>query len=713
MTDDDGQYDIESNESPAKADSDDELLLGLARTRFQLAADSESENRDERLEDRKFLVGEQWPEDIKQARDQEKRPCLVVNRLPAILHQVTNDQRQNRPSIKVNPVDDIATIETADVFQGLIRHIEYASNSDYAYDKAYEGSAGEGLGYFRVITQYADAMSFDQEIRIKQIPNSFSVYFDPASQEPDGSDANWAFVFEDLSKDDYKSQFPNSKLSAMEDWVSIGDKVKGWCEKDSCRIAEYFYKTFKETTLIQLSNGEIITEDELPKAPGVLPEGVTVKQKRKTILPAIKWAKINGIEVLEKTDWLGQWIPIIPVYGDEINVEGKRVLSGLIRHAKDPQRMYNYWKTAQTEVIALAPKAPWIGAAGQFEGHEEKWATANTRSHAFLEYNPVSESGTPVPPPSRNTYEPPVQAINQAAAGSDQDLKNTTGIFDPTLGSDRRDESGVAIQRRNVQAQISNFHYSDNLSRSIRHLGRILVDLIPEIYDGPQVIRVLKEDGNSDMVAINQMFTQAGQEKIHNLGAGRYDVTVSSGPSFQTKRQESAASMLDLAKTAPVVMQAAPDLIVKEMDWPGAQAIADRLAKTIPPQLLDDKNGPPLPPQAKAMLGQQGQMIQRLTQEVQQLTQIVNTKKMDLESKERIEMAKLQTEAEIELAKLGSKSATTMLEHQVAQIQARMDLLGQNAPIDNGNDPAGANSAPANSNQPPTGGPSPGQLMGA
>lgn len=698
--------------------SSDEEILKIARKRFDLAVEACTDNRREQLDDMKFRAGDQWPADVRQARDLDRRPCLTINRIPQFVRQVTNDQRQNRPSIKVNPVDDNADIDTAKILQGLIRHIENNSNADVAYDTAFEGTVQKGEGYFRIITDFCDPMSFDQEILIKRIRESASVYLDPTYQEPDASDANWGFVFDDLSDDDYKAQYGDSEMVSMADWASLGDQTPGWVSKNTCRVAEYFYKTFKDVTIVligdQQGNKKVLDKADLPEK---LPDGLQILGERKTTLPAIKWCKINAVEILEKTDWLGQWIPIIPVLGDELVFDGKRILEGIIRHAKDPQRMYNYWASSETETIALAPRAPFIGVEGQFEGHEAQWKTANTKNHAYLEYRPKSIGGQPAGPPTRNVYEPPVQAITQARMQSSEDLKATTGIYDASLGNRSNENSGVAIQRRNAQAQTNNFHYIDNLSRALRHAGRIIVDLIPKVYDTARTVRILGEDGEAEMVKINQVFEEQGQNKLYDLNKGKYDVTVATGPSYATKRQESVASMLDLTKSYPQMAQFAGDLMVRNMDWPGSQEIADRLKAMLPPQIQalegKDKDKPPIPPEVQQQMAQMGQMIDQLTQHLTQANHKIEGKTLELESKERIEMAKIQAELEIAMAQMGSAEAQALLKHQISEIQHRLDLLHSQEQMDNDNEQAGLQMAAQTQQQPQsTGGPSPGTPMG-
>ena len=670
----------EQDSAQLNSEESDEKILETARARFHRAAEFENDIRIEALEDLNFSAGNQWPEDVKRNRSVDGRPCLVVNRLPQFVRQITNDQRQNRPSIKVDPVDDNADVETAKIRQGLIRHIEYNSNADVAYDTAFDGAVRVGFGYFRIVTDYCDPMSFDQELLIKRIPNQFKVYKDPSSREPDGSDMNWCFIVDDLTKEDCKAQFPKSDLDSLEEFCSTGDGSFDWMPDGRVRIAEYFYKELKEVNLVQLSTNEIFEESELPE---FLPPEITILQKRKTKIPVVKWCKMNGAEIIEKAETVFDlWIPVIPVYGEELEIDGKRILSGIIRYARDPQRMYNYWASAETEAIALAPRAPFIGVEGQFEGHEDSWATANVKNHAMLQYKPVSIAGVPAPPPQRQVYEPAVQAITMARGQAAEDLKATTGIYDAAMGNRSNENSGVAIQRRNMQSQTSNFHFVDNLTRSLRHAGRILNRAIPKVYDTARSARIIGEDGEQKIVKINQDIEEKGQVVNYAMDVGKYDVVVETGPSFATKRMEAVASMLDFIKAYPQAAQLIGDLLAKNMDWPGAQEISDRLKKALPPGIIDDKDQAPLPPEVKAQMDQAQQMIDALTKQLNAAHDERDQKTIELESKERIEMAKIQANIEIEMAKMGSKEGLALLGHEVSEIQNRLTQLNYNAPFE-------------------------------
>lgn len=691
---------VDDDNLDSNNEESDTEILEVARRRFHEAEEAEASIRIEALDDLRFVAGDQWPDDVRVNRDMDKRPCLTINRLPGYIKQVTNDQRQNPTGVKVDPIDGEADEDTAEIFEGMIRHIEQISNATSAYETAFEGAVRNSFGYYRIITDYANEKSFDQEIFVKRIRDPFSVYFDPNAQEPDGSDADWAFIIESLSRDEYKNKYPDTDLSNMADWVSVGDAANGWATADTARVAEYFCKTYKKKTLCLLSDGSSIFKEDYPE----LPLGITVIKEREVLAPKIMWYKINGVEILERTEWLGKWIPIVPVLGDELIVEGERKLISMIRYAKDPQRMYNYWESAKTEMIALAPRAPFIGAEGQFEGHEESWKTANTKNHPYLQYKMTDLGGKPAPPPQRQTIEPAVQAITEASMQTIEDMKSTTGVYDPALGKGRPDQSGIAIQRLTTQSQVGNFNFVDNLNRSIRHGGRIFIDLIPKVYDTARAGRILREDGTTEIVKLNEVFQEGGQNKMYDLDKGLYDVAVAAGPSYATKRQEAVAAILDLVKSFPPIMQSCGDILVGNMDWSGAQQIAERLKKTLPPNLQeDDKKQSPIPPQAQAQMAQMSQMIQQLHQELSAATNEIQTKKPEIASKERIEMAKLKMTAAIELAKINSKEGQALLEHQVGSIQHRLDLLNDNQPVENNPSAGPQGMAPGQNQQQPSG----------
>ena len=713
-----------SKDEPPK--SDDDKILEQMRDRLELSKEAETEIRKLALEDWQFRAGEQWPADLEQSRATERRPCLTINKIPQFIQQVTNDQRQNRPSIKVSPVDSGADPETAKIIQGLIRHIEYDSGADAAYDTAFDGAATGGFGYFRIITDYVSPLSFDQKILIKRIKNAFSVYYDPYVQEADGSDAMYAFIVEDLSPDEFRARYPKAQISSMPDWASVGDEMPWWIRDGGCRVAEYYCKKLEPAELCQLSDGSVYLKDDLPEDLG----GLKVIAKRTTLIPKVYWYLTNGLEIMDSTVWPGTFIPIIPVYGTELDIDGKKVLEGIVRNAKDPQRMYNYWATAETETIALAPKAPFIAAAGQVEAYAKDWNTANVKTHSVLKYDPIAVGGQQVPPPMRNVYEAPTQSITQARMLANEDLKGTTGIHDATLGSQGNEVSGVAIQRRNHQSQTSNFHFMDNLTRSLRHAGRIIVEILPKIYDTERAARIIGDDGDEKVVKLNGPFREenAAEDTLYDMSVGTYDVTIDVGPSYTTKRQEAVAAMLEVTRVYPTLAQIAGDLMVKNMDWPGASEIAARLKKMLPPGILDDGKKQ-LPPEVQAQVEQMKGLIETLTGELNdakgqiegdevKAQKDLSIRQMEVESKERIEFAKLDSAARIQLAKMDSSESIELLRAEMGAINSRLNKIGIDEPIEA--EPV----APMQPQQPiqpdgalgagpgqPTGGPSPGILM--
>lgn len=666
-------------------------LLELAKKRFQLASDAESEIRKEALDDLKFRAGEQWPDAVKNQRETDKRPCLTINQMPQFIRQVTNDQRQNRPSIQVNPVDSSGDEDTAEILQGIVRHIEYESGADAAYDTGFQSAVTGGFGFIRANTKYCDPMSFEQDIVILRVRNPFTVYFDPACKEPDYSDANFAFVVEKMSKEEFKAEYPKAKLSLMEDWTSEGD---GWIDESECRVAEYFYRESIKKTIVQLSDGSTMEKSLVPE---VLPEGVTLVpgKERETQIFAVKWIKMTGDEVLEETDWLGKWIPIVPVLGDELDIDGKRVLEGIIRNAKDPQRQYNFMASATTETIALAPKAPFIGVTGQFASMSSQWQNANIANYPYLEYDNVSVNGTPAPPPQRQTFEPAIQATTMAMMQANQDLHSTTGIYQAALGEKGNETSGRGILARQQQSQGSNFHYVDNLSRALKHLGRIIIDLIPKVYDTERTIRIIGADGKQSVAKIGPGDPNAPQDaqvakvdRIYDLSMGTYDVTISTGPSYQTKRQEAVSTQLELVKSFPPLMPVIGDILVRNMDIPGAEEMADRMEKMLPAQLQEQDGENGIPPQAQQAIAQMTQQNQELTQHLnaanEEIKNKTQQKQLELESKERMHFEALNVDREkiaLDYERLRVSVVVADINSKAASAQSAMDnelaALGQ------------------------------------
>lgn len=594
----------------ALQDIDYDSRIGEAIKFLRLVGEADSQNRAEALGDLKFAAGDQWPVEIQNSRNLESRPCLTINKIDAYVRQVTNQQRQQRPRIKVHPVNNEGDLKIAQVIEGITRHIEVNSNADTAYDTAFEYAVKMGWGYWRVNTNYVSEDSFDQEIYIDAVDDPFSVYFDPNSVNPDGSDAERCLITSVMSKREFRRQYPGADDGANFSARATGDSDAEWVTKEDIRLAEYWYVEREKATLVLLSDGTKVYEDELPSPELLDADNITIMETRPSYRRKVKWCKLTAMEVLEERNWPGKFIPIIPCYGAQVVVEGKRKKYGLVRFAKDPQRMYNFWRTSMTESIALAPKPKWLIAEGQDEGHESEWALANIKSTPILRYKQKDIEGVPAPVPSRIQPEPPPEGIMVAAGAIADDLKTVLGIFDPAQALPGN-LSGKALQGQQQQVDLSNFHFYDNMTRSIKQTGKIILDLIPKIYDTTRVLRIIGVDGKPDLVTINEM--QATGEVMNNVTVGLYDVVMETGPGYNSKRQQAVDMMMPLM-TEPQVFQAAGDLLFRNMDFPGADVIADRLAAMNPLSQIDDQSN--VPPQVQMQLLQSQKTIADMEQKM-------------------------------------------------------------------------------------------------
>jgi hypothetical protein len=599
------------------ADDGDDLLK-QAKEEFQECQDHEADNRAAALDDLRFSRGDQWPEDIIRQRMLEKRPCLTINKMRAFIRQVVNDSRQNKPSIKVHPVDSGADPETAKVISDLIRNIEYTSNADVAYDTATECAVERGWGYFRIGMDYAHGDTFDMDLSVDRVSNPFSIYGDPNSTAADSSDWNIAFVTEMMPKKLFESKYKDAaKIDWSGDEAAIDDK---WYTEDSVLVAERWSREEYDKKIYLMSDGTIQDETRLEYLKDLLAaQGIVVVNERTAKCWKVKQHIMTGAEILETRDWQGQYIPIVPVYGDEVDVEGKRQFRSLIREAKDAQRMFNFWRSMSTELIALAPKTPFIGKKGAFKSDADKWATANSHSHAYIEHDGDVA-------PSRQPFASvPAGALQEALNASD-DMKAVMGIYDASLGARSNETSGRAIMARQREGDVATFHFQDNMARAIRHAGRILIDLIPHVYDRERIIRTIGEDGTQKAVPLKQetpVLDNNGKPvmgedgvpmtRIYDLAAGKYDLTVATGPSFTTRREEAAMQMTEMVRAFPDAAPVIGDLIAKNLDWPGADEIAERL-KAVNPALQAQNNGG-IPPEMQQQI-QEGMMrLQQLEQE--------------------------------------------------------------------------------------------------
>ena len=579
--------------------------IGEAQKFLQLAADADSNNRAEAQEDLKFAAGDQWPVEIQNSRTLEARPCLTINKIDAYIKQITNQQRQQRPRIKVHGMNNESDEKVAQILQGICRHIEVNSNADTAYDEAFDYAVRMGWGYWRVVTDYISEDSFDQEIYIEPIHNPFTVYFDPNSILPDGSDAEKCLITEVISKNVFRSLYPDADDEVSFTQRATGDVLAEWVMKEDIRIAEYFYTERKPATLIMLSDGTKLYKDELKddELEMMAANGIIVVDERPSYKKVIKWCKLTAMQVLEEREWPGKFIPVIPVYGQRLFVESKRKKFGLVRMAKDPQRMYNFWQTSITESVALAPKAKWLLAEGQDEGHENEWVQANIKSTPVLRYKQTDIEGRPAPVPTRLQPEPPPAGILAASASINEDLQAVLGVFDPNQ-MPTGNISGKALMGQQQQIDLTNYHYYDNLTRSIKHTGKILLDLIPHIYDSQRVMRIIGEDAQPEMVTINEPSqTEEGvYEILNDVTVGQYDVVMDTGPGYNSKRLEAVNSMMPLMQGNEQLFQMAGDLFIRNMDFPGSDVIADRLAAMNPMAQIDEKSK--IPPMAQMKMKQ-------------------------------------------------------------------------------------------------------------
>lgn len=640
---------------------DKDAMLELARTRLSDALTADRENRIEAKSDLEHIAGIQWDEDIKATREASGRPCLTINRLPQFVRQVTGDIRRLNPAIRVYADDGDATEGLADLHSAIIRGIEYGSRAQGIYEGAAESAAQCGMGHWRILTEYEGDDSFNQIIKLERIHNPFAVYWDPAARESTRCDADWCMIAEQMPEDKFEEEYPEAEKSSVEIDRDING-LEAWYTNGSVTVAEYYWKEPVEKTIGLMADGSIIED---PTA------AHNVIKKRKVHTHKIMWAKISAKEVLEEPQEIpGMYIPVIAVMGEEIWIGDKIVRNSVIRYARDPQRMYNYWRSASTEMIALQPKTPFMVTAHQIKGQEAAWAAANDSNDAYLIYSPDPKA----PPPQRSQPPVPSSGMFQEIMAAADDMKATTGIYDAGLGNQSNEKSGVAIRQRQMESDISTSIYTDNLGKSIEHCGRIIVSMIPKVYDTNRLLTVVDDEDKEQLVEVNgKVITPEGMADVNPLNRGRYSVRVSVGPNYATRRQETQEGMMKFIQAVPAAGQFAADLIAKAADWPDSDKLAERLKKMLPPQLQDEQDNP----QMMAMQ-QQAAQAQQVAQQMAMQGQQVELRKANAEATEaEAKASEAQTDALTAQMELAMKDGTMNAAiSQLVQVEVARALQG-------------------------------------
>lgn len=604
-------------------------ILEEAEELFDEAKDGWDEIYRDGAADVRFAGGDQWDKADKDARRSASRPCLTINLLPQHIHQVSNDIRMNTPGIQIIPEDEEANEETAQAIKEWIRGIEYQSKADAAYDTAVDCAIRGRIGWLRVDHDYQGETGFEQTIRILRVPNQYSVWIDPSIIECDGSDAGYGFVLDEYTKRQFEKKFPDFKASSFG-----SDKIQ---KDDAYNVAEFFKVIESSKPLALLENG-----DEVPYEKGM--DGVRAVRKIKA--RTVKRYKLSGDDVLEETTFPGLYVPLIPVFGEESWVNGKRVLKSLVTNAKDPQILYNLWKSYEAEILQKSPIAPVMAAEGQTEDYADQWL--NPHKSMVLRYKNTDVNGQPVGPPQRlQPAQIPTGLVNASMTAKD-DIKGATGIYDASLGARSNEQSGKAITARQKEGDTSNFHFGDNLVRGIAQLGRVIVSMRPEVIDTDRVLQGMGADDKPNMFGVNGKVIE-GQKSSHDFVKGKYGVRVTTGASFATKRQEAASFLENVVARDPNMMAIAGDLLVRNMDIPGAEALAERLELMLPPQIKQaedaKKNGEEPPDPEKVQMAQTLEKAMAYSQQLEQQLQLMTGELQNKQAQDALQKQKLDLDA--------------------------------------------------------------------
>jgi hypothetical protein len=699
-------------------------FLDIAHTQFRASENEADANRKEFKTDLEFLNLKQWDENVVKIRKGvtgHDKPVLTMDQIGEPYRQLRGRQQVADPAIQVNPAGDGADKETAEIFQGLIRHYGQTGHAKEARDEAFKGSAGPGLGYYALLVEDEAPETHKQTITYRQIENVFTVYDDPLAKGALKRDRRFLYLIQDLPKDEFERLYPKAKYKAQSDFMGSGDKcdLPDWYPEGHVRVAERWYIDYETVgSVALLSDGrEVPTEQaeamvaasQMGASPGAVlnlrqaPAAIEIVRTKPVTKRVVKWAKISGAEILDGNHdddveantegrlWPGSMIPFIRVCGERLVVDGKEVLSGIVRGMRDPQRLYNFNASEYAHELTAGPKTRVIMAEGQQEGHETQWENPERRDRPYYLYKPTTIDGTTTaaapPQIAQFTDSAKLIALLQAMNQNKMDLKSASGYYDSADPSRKNSEqSAKAIQARKLESQESSIGYVDHYQGALTFEGELLIDLIPKIIMPGQILRVLDLEGEATQVMARQPFKpgedgqpqplgpgeqfQKGLHQFFDPTVGKFDVTVTIGSSYSTKRKESFDTAMQLVSANPALMGVIGDLVIEQSDMPMAAAIAERLKKTLPPALQSDDKDSHIPPAVAAQVNQlkqqAGTVIEHLTQIVQKLEEEKAAKSQELAAK--VEIARMDNTVKLRIAEMTAKNA---------EAEARAEALAQ------------------------------------
>jgi len=661
----------------------------LALRRFQKGKDALNEFHQLAIEDKEFKCGKQWPSEIKAEREATGRPCLTLNTIPVFTDQISNSNAMNKPRIRVVPNGNGADEETAKVLNGIIRHIQNNSNAKNAYNTAFSDTVDTGLGGFTMDVDYIKEDSMKQDVFINRIRNNLAIIPDPSAQKLDYSDREWQFVEYSYDKDAFQEEYPDREITCLDTENSFQTSWYG----EQVRVAEYYYKEYTPDTLYLLADGNAIyksvydkqIEEILEKEPEFIPPEIV--DQRPTKRKKVKWALMDGAGFIEEADLLWCDIPVVIMLGEEDDIAGKQHLQGKVRRLKDPQQELNFWSSAETEGVALMPKPKWVAAKGSFKSNQREWDESNTNLKSTLEYDIVEgPDGQVMPAPQFVTFNSVPMGADRLSSKSVDTIKFLSGVSDPSLGLLSQERSGVAVKALQSKTDVGTYEYTEHQIVALEYAGRLLVDIIPKIWDTPdEIVRIMEEDGTITKQQINKTNVRRDAngmpvESPYQLNQGTYDVVIEVGADFHTKREQNREYLIEFAKAFPGFAETFPDLVAKDMDFNSAQEMVERIQYVLEqkyPGMIKSKDGKINPAQFMALV----QKSQKMQQAIQELSAQLNDQAAERQTKMVIANADNQTKLAVAQINAGNKVETTVikanadLQEKIIQEESEMNKL--------------------------------------
>lgn len=587
--------------------------------------------------DTKFVYDEdgQWTaQEISEYR-QEFKPRMSFNMAPRFILNLQGEFASNTPALQSRALDNsTASQARIDLSEGITRKISFDSRNNIIYQTTFGCALSGGYGAYGTEVVPETVMSFNLIPRFYLIQDPTTCFWDPSARDPDKGDGALCGRSFTMSKDEFKSRFPDVEAPESYSAANSFSRSFSWLTENDIVVVDYYEKEYFKRHIAQLSDGAVMDFD---KAEELVERSTNIANKIKKLsenslepiqsqqIPKLEIVKDGMVDdfkivfyravkgqIIDRSEWDGKKLPIIFQPGVSRWVDGKEKTISFIHWMKDAQRAYNYSRSEYMYRLKLTRYEPFLLSEGMAQGHEREWKEAH-RARAALFYKEVPSGKIPVRQPPQEVPQSLLAASNQSLS----DMQNTTGRFEANLGAQGNETSGVAIQSRQAPGNMNAFQFFENARLAIESGARVISDLLPKLFDTERNVSVQQDNGKIISKTIN-----VKDDDDTSLPLEELNIQITVGSSFEQQQAQAVEQLLSLVSALPPLGAVVPDLVVENLNIKNAPQLVKRIQDfVLNPMMVAQESGDPQKIQQAQAQTQQQQQVQQAMEQLQMLLQ--------------------------------------------------------------------------------------------